>query len=195
MESIAALGLASNIIQIVDFSSRLISHGRELYNSADGRTTEHTVLDDAIKALAELHSSLKITSGSRSYGSLTVADRHLIQLKAESERAVDELQQVLEKARLKNPGNNRKWQSIRQALSSVRTDKEISALAARLDKIRGQIDTAVLISIRYGTRAFREAPGADNLTAPPWKKHKPLSICLAFKLHRKSMQTSNVQNF
>jgi hypothetical protein len=149
MESIAALGLASNIVQIIDFSSRIISHGREIYKSADGRITEHAVLDDAARHLSELLNSLRNYEKTQKDRGAEVADKQLIRLKLESEEVVAELQHALQKARVQNTGKSRKWQSVRQGLMSVRTNKEISALGIRLDSIRRQIDTAVLVSIRY----------------------------------------------
>lgn len=149
MESIAALGLASNIVQIIDFSSRIIAHGRQVYKSADGRTTEHAVLDDAARNLSELLNSLRSFEKTQQERVATVANEQLIKLKLESEEAVAELQHALQRARVQNTGKSRKWQSVRQGLMSVRTNKEISALAVRLDNIRRQIDTAVLVSIRY----------------------------------------------
>lgn len=149
MESIAALGLASNIIQIVDFSTRIISRGRDLYNSTDGQAAEHVVLHDAVKRLSELLVSLEGPKKPRDVRKVTTADRQLMQLKAETVKAARELQEALNKARIDKKGRNKRWQSVQQALLSVRSDKQISALVLRLDKIREQVDTAVLISIRY----------------------------------------------
>ncbi|KAH8733114.1 hypothetical protein GQ44DRAFT_754613 [Phaeosphaeriaceae sp. PMI808] len=89
MEPLGALGLASNIIQIVDFSSRIVSRRRELYNSADGQTEEHAVLDNAARNLSELYRSLNISGKKYDTRNLTEADRQLIKLKAESEKIVD----------------------------------------------------------------------------------------------------------
>lgn len=139
MESIAALSLASNIIQVIDFSSRLVSRGRELYKSADGSLAEHAVLSDAARNLFELQEELQLSDTSGSH-------KKLIKLQKESEDVVQELAKIMDKAKRKN--GNRKWQSIYQALRSVKTDREISNIARRLDKIRKQVDTALLVSIR-----------------------------------------------
>jgi hypothetical protein len=163
MESIAALSLASNIIQIVDFSSRIISRGHELYNSADGRLGEHAVLENAARNLSELYTSLHkskidsepdaseryrdldVSGTHRRIHDLTVADQQLKQLALESENIVQDLQVILKEVRLVT--RHKKWQSIHQAIKSVRTDTQIAILASRLDEIRKQIDTAVLFSI------------------------------------------------
>lgn len=150
MESIAALGLASNIIQIVDFSSRVISRIEEVYHSPDGQTVEYAALSIAAKRLDELSTSLLISGQSKGYAILSTANKQLIQLKKECTKVVEEVEDELKQAKLKASSGNRKWQSIRQGLKSVRNDKHMSALNLRLSAIREQIDTAVLISIRYG---------------------------------------------
>jgi pyruvate-formate lyase-activating enzyme len=147
MEAIAALGLASNIIQIVDFSSRIISRGQEIYSSSDGSTAEHALLSDVARNLAELHQSLIVSGSVRDKGKrkLTVADKQLLDLKIESQKIVKDLQEALNKIKLSK--KDRKWRSVRHALLSIQSDKEIANLAARLDSIRKQVDSAAMISI------------------------------------------------
>jgi len=146
MDPLSALSLASNIIQIVDFSSRIVSRGYELYNSADGRTEEHAMLDNAAENLSRLYEDLNscLKSNSRK---LTQADQQLLELSARSKVVVDELRQALDKAKVM--ADDRKWQSVYQALRTIRTDKQISTLAGQLGEIRKQVDTAILISLRY----------------------------------------------
>ncbi|KAF2730953.1 hypothetical protein EJ04DRAFT_579444 [Polyplosphaeria fusca] len=147
MDPLSALGIASNIIQIVDFSSRIISRGHEIYTSADGQVKDHAILDDAAKNLAELYRDLQVYGKTDSHKA-TNADKQLVTLRKECESIVKSLRQALSKARLKS--SSRKWQSIYQALRSVWNEKEISALATQLENVRRQIDTALLVSLRQG---------------------------------------------
>lgn len=145
MDPLSALGVASNIIQIVDFSSRIISRSHEIYKSVDGRSKEHAVLDDAAKNLRELSSDLgKYTRPN--LRSLNAADKQLVRLRRECEEVVQELRDALEDLKLE--GDHTKWQSIHQALRSIWTQRDISDLEMRLDKIRKGIDTALLVSLR-----------------------------------------------
>jgi hypothetical protein len=83
MEPLAALGIASNIIQIVDFASRLVSRGHELYQSADGRLAGHDVLDSAAENLSTLVIDL-FEFDSAISREPTAADAQLVKLKADS---------------------------------------------------------------------------------------------------------------
>ncbi|PVH84734.1 hypothetical protein DL98DRAFT_584281 [Cadophora sp. DSE1049] len=51
MEAFAALGLAAAVIQFVDFSSKLVSKGQQLYHSTDGALLENTEMEEASKRL------------------------------------------------------------------------------------------------------------------------------------------------
>jgi hypothetical protein len=146
MDPISALGLASNIIQVVDFSTRIIARGHELYRSADGRTKEHAVLDSATASLSELYDSLGALRVS-GVGNWTAADKQLVQLRKETKIAVRELRNALDEVALKIGHGN--FQSIYQALKLIWNEAEINGLTTRLDSIRNQVDTVFLVSIRY----------------------------------------------
>jgi hypothetical protein len=147
METIAALGLASNIFQIIDFSSRIIIHSRELYNSTDGRASKHAALLDAAQWFSKIYEDLQIT---RNYDlrTMTNSDRQLLDLRQESEKVVADLMKALEKARLKKKD---RLQSLYLSVANHDTDEEISRLGNRLEVIRKQVETVALISIRYVT--------------------------------------------
>jgi hypothetical protein len=150
MESIAALSLASNIIQVVDFSARIISSTHQLYTSNDGKLEEHAVLEAATKNLSELYEDLLRSSKPNAHRDLSASDRQLARLKNESEVVVGDLIEWLQHVQLKAP--RRSWRSIYEALTTVLDKKEfkkISKLADRLNKIRKEIDSAILVSLQY----------------------------------------------
>jgi transcriptional regulator CtsR len=146
MESVAAFGLACNIIQVVEFASKLVSRTHDCYNSIGGRIPQHAILNDAAVNLADLYSNLLIERETHTMKS-TVADKQLINLQNKTEKAVKSLQQALENVRLK--GDPTKWNSIYHALKSVLKDREISYLGSQLDTIRAEVDTVLLFSLRY----------------------------------------------
>lgn len=58
MDPLTAIGLASAIVQFVDFSYTLVSEAREMYSSAKGARAEHDEADSAIDRLRDLTSRL-----------------------------------------------------------------------------------------------------------------------------------------
>jgi hypothetical protein len=148
MDPISAVSLASSIIQIVDFSSRLLSRTHELYVSVDGSLKEHMIIDNATNNLSSLYGDLQKSNKSipGSLG-LSDADKLLVKLKDESEVVVRKLRGALDKAKTKKAHS--KAQSVFQALKSVFTDPEILRLANELDNIGKQVNMALLLSLRY----------------------------------------------
>ena len=147
MESLAALGVASNIIQIVDFSFRMVSRGHELYRSAEGKAAEHVRLESAASNLSELLEDLQKSKTHKDLKDLTAADRQLVALQTRCEAAVITLRQFLRKAEIS--GDHRKTKSIYQALRTIYTEKDLTHIADELGDIRKDLDTVLLVSLRY----------------------------------------------
>ena len=85
LESIAALNLAGNIIQFIDFGCRLFSKSRELYKSSDGVLAEDVELEIIANSLKTLSKGL--TDGSPQAHLLTADHANLVLL-AESCKSV-----------------------------------------------------------------------------------------------------------
>ncbi|EPE09112.1 nacht nucleoside triphosphatase [Ophiostoma piceae UAMH 11346] len=60
MDPISALGLASNIIQFVDFASQLVTTGLDIYKSSHGATRENAALEVSVTQLKNFTASLKV---------------------------------------------------------------------------------------------------------------------------------------
>lgn len=146
MDPLTALGVASNVIQIVDFSSRLLSRTQEIYRSRDGRLQDHVRLGDAATNLLELVTDLQNIKVPRRRQQ-TVADRHLIHLRNECQEVAQELRGQLDRARIQ--GGHRKWQSVHQAIKSVYSENKITVLRSKLDGIRKQLDTVLLVTLQW----------------------------------------------
>jgi hypothetical protein len=78
LDPFSALGLASNIVQFIDFGCKLLSTGRELHNSTDGVLESNIELEVITKDLIDLDEKLMRSSG-------------LLTLRSESERALQTL--------------------------------------------------------------------------------------------------------
>ncbi|KAL2060353.1 hypothetical protein VTL71DRAFT_9748 [Oculimacula yallundae] len=155
MEGLAAFGIVVNVIQLVDFTSKLVAGGHEIYKSADGQLVEHSEiqkitvrLSTASKKVADDLSSLK------SKRSLTSSEQELVQLGHECVEIATELHDALEK--LKVGGKVGKRQSFRQALLTVWHKDKIEGLEKRLDRFRQQLVTEILDMLRVEAREANE---------------------------------------
>jgi len=145
MDPISSLGLASNVIQIIDFTGRIISHTHEISHSAEGVLESHTFLEDAANNLSELYQEL--AKNNTKSTKLSEADRQLLKLRRECQDVTKNLIDLLNCVKNQNPHD--KWQSVRQAILCMWSQKDILAHETKLDSIRKQIGTALLCSLRY----------------------------------------------
>jgi hypothetical protein len=149
MDPLTALSLAGNIVQFVDFSSKLLSAGRELYKSTTGSLT---VNDEIELVTSDL---LAIARKLRPDQNLGLEFRQMCD---EAVRLAQDLLRRLDKLKVKTRVEDgvgkkeldkEKWKSAKQALASVWFSKDMTALVDRLSKIREAIETRILLSLRY----------------------------------------------
>lgn len=144
MDPLTALGLASNIIQVISFTSNLISKGREIYKSADGKLVQNLELEAITRNLQDLSGHLSFPPNRRK--DLSDTDKELQDLCKGCAKVSAQLIEVTQGLTVQ--GDHRKWNSFRQALNSVWKEDTIEELSKRLERYRSQIDTMLLVSLR-----------------------------------------------
>ena len=146
MDPLTALGLASSVIQVVDFSIRLVSKGVEIYK--DGRLVENFDAEQTTQSLKGLNGKLQRSiQDSKCSGPLSEEDESLMGLCANCESIANELLKRFDQ--IKVTGKHRKWKSARQALKSVTGSKdELEELARKLGMYRSEIILNVTVSLR-----------------------------------------------
>jgi len=149
MESIAALSLASNVIQVVDFSARLVSKGYKVYKSVDGSLAENIDAEIIAKDLNDLNGKLRLSYEKNTEKGVPLADddQALINLCEKCTVLADELLQSLEGVKVF--GRHRKWKSARQALKSVINKDDLAQFSRRLDSYRNEMIIHITVSLRY----------------------------------------------
>ncbi|KUJ13781.1 uncharacterized protein LY89DRAFT_784647 [Mollisia scopiformis] len=165
-EALAALGLASNIVQFVSFASDLISKSRAISKSTDSGLVENLELEAISSTLHELNHGLlrALATGASS----STAEKILQELCKGCGDVMEELLEVIQS--LKSQGPHTRWNSFRQALKSVWKEDQIKALSTRLDRYRNQIDTTLLMSLRENIVALQTHLVAQNSTLEATQK-------------------------
>ncbi|KAH8764057.1 hypothetical protein BGZ57DRAFT_828574 [Hyaloscypha finlandica] len=144
IDPLTAPALASNIVQFVDFTSKLISTTHNLYASTSGAKAEHLELEAVANTLRSLADDA--TPPSQRIKNVSSEESTFIELGDMCRRVSDELLCVLQSLRVK--GSHRGWTSFIQALRSEWKQKEISALQARLDRIGDILNTKILKNLQ-----------------------------------------------
>jgi len=132
-----ALGLASNIVQFVDFTSKLVSGSREIFNSRDGVSDRTRALQAIATDLSHLTGDLTIST---SRGTTFVGEM-LRGLAFECQNVAAELQKALSSLQTKD---KTRWKSFLIALQEVWRRDEIARMTGRLDALQRELNTHLL---------------------------------------------------
>lgn len=144
MEPLAALSVAANVIQLVDFGTRLIRNIHQLHQ--DGQVSEDIDLHTVTKDLRDLNGRLQTSAEQRSdQHSFAGDETALVHLVRGCNKVADEMIGRLSKL---SGAKHKSWDSFRLALKSLWTRKEIEAIAARLESYRDQLVLRILVDLR-----------------------------------------------
>ena len=147
MDPLTAVGLASNIIQFVQFGSNLVYGSLDLYKSADGTSSVNAELQFLTEDLTGICSKLSRPRNLMEERLLPKAELDLVKLARSCESLGSQFLTVLEGLKVK--GQNRRWESIRQALKTQWKAKDIDRYRMRLDTYRAEIGSHLLTMLRY----------------------------------------------
>jgi len=148
-EAIAVLGLVGNIVQVVDFSWRLIAKSKEAYNSGSSALEGGPIIEAATADLKLLNSKLQEDA------SLT-KDPEFFRLCQACNEVAEKLLKALRSISINT--KQRLWTSVRKALKSVMTKDEIDELERRLASIRQELNLRISVDVRCVS-----APSVMNL--------------------------------
>ena len=142
MDPLTALGIASSVVQFVDFTSKLVSDSYELYKS-------NCSVVEATSSLEALTSNLIAVSDdlSRSLEASKSIPAELEVLCKNCVAEASKLLSVLES--LKVEGSDRRiWKSFKTALKTVWSQNKIDSFQRRLDSFRQQITMTIVVSLK-----------------------------------------------
>jgi hypothetical protein len=146
-EAIAALSLASNILQVIDFGSKFVSTAWKIYKAA------HHSLEglDEVSSLRVINVNLgdvlrDIRTQFGGADPASESNQGIVNLAKECATLVEELLQSLNKLGLGDAA--RKRDALRAAFKLTWNGEEIRALQARLNDFRSQLTLGLLVSMR-----------------------------------------------
>ena len=148
MDPVTALGIASNVIQFVEFAGKLISRSSRYYRSADGSDLEYTEIVAAASNLEKLAGTVQkstVNAASR-INKVDVAQQGLLDASRQCQRIAQEMTDVL--STLMKPGQQNRWNSIRQAFRAIWSEEKIDKLSVRLSHAREQLVLYLLFEWR-----------------------------------------------
>ncbi|KAK2773512.1 hypothetical protein CKAH01_13552 [Colletotrichum kahawae] len=139
MDPATAIGVASGVIAFVDFSWKLITGAKGLYDKGETQSAENVRIGKIIKDLKEF--SLDLDGGSLG------TSKHEKALKALATNCGDlcqELIGILEKLKAKK---NSRWETLKTTWASMRKADDINDIERRLGEYRAEMNTRLLALI------------------------------------------------
>lgn len=150
MEALAAVGLASSIVQFVDFATKIISKGYQYQRSVDGVLDENVELQAIADNLDQLSKGLvtstEKTSPSARRNQNSKENEALKAVAIECQKIANDLGTAVD--RLKMTGKRTRWKSFRQALKSQWKKEEIEATLRRLRLAREDLIVHLLVVMK-----------------------------------------------
>ncbi|XTI93234.1 hypothetical protein V2W45_1430275 [Cenococcum geophilum] len=145
LEPLSAISLAGNVVQFIDFCSKLLAESWELYRSSAGATASNLELEKTAESLGQLSDrinfSLESRTGATDYqpstDKATNAEEALRNTAISCRRVADDLLKTLHDLRVKGP--NKKWQSFLQPLRGIQKKEQIEQMSRRLSKYREEL--------------------------------------------------------
>jgi len=144
LETLSAIALAGNVLQFLEFGQKLLSQAREIHKSADGLTAEVADIKQVAAGLSDLSAALIIPSGAN----LGFMEESIRESAQKCREIADELLRCLRRFGTPNQHHGR-WKSARQTIAVLWHKEKIEDLLKKMERVRKQLDTAVLAHIRY----------------------------------------------
>ncbi|KAF2815966.1 uncharacterized protein BDZ99DRAFT_514589 [Mytilinidion resinicola] len=148
MDPFTSLSLATSIIQIVDFSLKLVSKGHDIYKN--GSITSFDQAKSIANDLTGLTQSLTgpLDSISNSKAHLSDDELKLSNLATETGQIAQELITLVEHL-TRHGGKANPWKSFRQALDTVWSKTKIAEIIDTLNAFRNELILRVVVSLKF----------------------------------------------
>ena len=148
LEPLMAVGLAGNVVQFIDFSYKLFSDTRKVYQTGSGAGEEIRGISEVTTNLRDLSSKLSSDSHREHLGSsAAVQDFKIRSIANNCVRCADELLTALDKIMMKD--STTLWKSFQVCLKTIWKHERVEAMEKRLDRLRSDMILAMQAMLRY----------------------------------------------
>jgi hypothetical protein len=149
MDPISALAVASSILQVVDFSTKIVSKTYEYSKSVSGSLASYSEVESLTKDLFSANKGLTTAleeKATENVQTLSNDERALQTLGYKSAAMADILLQHLD--RLKIHGRKTFLKSFGLSVKSIMRSRDLDALRKNLDELQKEMDSRLLMVLR-----------------------------------------------
>jgi hypothetical protein len=147
MDPISAFAFAGTVIQLISFTSNIVSAARQIHNSTTGQLASHEDLQSITESLKKLAVNTKANvQQTEDRPNLTELERGQIALSDGCTEVASELLAVLETLKIEEKKG--KSAAFRKAFQSLLKEDKIMLLEVRLQKFTQQLILSLVDSLR-----------------------------------------------
>ncbi|KAK4227278.1 hypothetical protein QBC38DRAFT_195346 [Podospora fimiseda] len=151
MEALQVISLASNILQFIELSSKIIKGSREIYQSANGTTKEFEDIEETCRTISKLSAGLISTHSLQELTSNAIpkndrpleAEVELVSVAIRCKEASDRLYQELDALRLN--GSQSKAAAFRQSIKNLWARSNLKDLEKTMESCRKDLMTCLTV--------------------------------------------------
>ena len=148
MDPLTAIGLVSNIVQLVQFGIATAETCKDIYQSASGLSAKDEALDAAAKNLTALGIDVRDTLRHGVHtGPLSKADQELEDLARDCVVNGDKLVQILHQAKPDGPSNRLRG-AFKKTLKSVWDQRKVDTITKDLSRCQSILDSKIIVKLK-----------------------------------------------
>jgi hypothetical protein len=132
MEAVAALGVASAVVQLVDFTKRLLGDASEIYKSGEAASEDNLQLEQICEPLAGISNEISTCNGQLCEQTIPTGDALTVkELALACKQDCDKLKTVLQGIRVSGSGGLF-WRSLKAAVRNAGVRGQVEELQGRV---------------------------------------------------------------
>jgi len=148
LEPLSAFSVACNVLQIIEFGSKVLSNAIDYRKAANGILSEHQDLRHVLQSLknlnADLQASMPQLAGTKL---LSTAEARLLEANTECLRLSKEFIDLLDRLKVKN--RHAMLESLRMSIKALWHREKMDAIGNALCQARDNLNVAFLVYMKY----------------------------------------------
>src|SRR5271156_3335491 len=148
LEPLSAFSVACNVLQIIDFGSKVLTKAIDYQKVANGALSEHQDLRHVLQSLknlnADLQASMPQLAGTKP---LSTAETRLLEANTECLRLSNEFIDLLDRLKVKN--RHAMLECLRMSIKSLWYREKMDAMESALSQARDNLNIAFLVYMKY----------------------------------------------
>jgi len=148
LDPLTAFSLAASIAAFVDFAKELCSDGYAIYKSGKDLSASNADIEERLLHVQDLEASVR-AKAANTYPVLSKNELKLQTLAKECQELSEKMLAVFDDLKVTSQGFRRVVAAARQSIRSRRKAKEVQTMMDKLDRLRGDVNTCLLLIIRF----------------------------------------------